>query len=159
MPASRTTQALTAQRRAEMFRRRNAGESMTSIAESFGMSRETLSKDFTRAYRAAIAEEQAEAEVWRRFQTDRCEQLLAAVWDDAMEGDIRANEQARKLIADISELNGWKAPVRAEVTGADGSPLLGRATAAELEALMGVGASAADAEQYQAEGDDAESEE
>ncbi|MET8585756.1 hypothetical protein ABZX39_33535 [Streptomyces collinus] len=96
---------------------------MASIAESFGMSREALSKDFTRAYRAAIEEERAEADVWRRFQTDRCEQLLAAVWDDAMTGDVRANEQARKLIGDINELNGWKAPVRTEVTGAEGGPL------------------------------------
>lgn len=137
MPASRTQQALTAERRAEMFRRRRAGESMTDIAASFGMSRQTLSKDFTRAYRAYLEEGKAEADIWRQFQTDRYEQLLAAVWPEALAGDVRANEQARKLVADLSELNGWKAPVRAEVTGADGGPLsLSSASPDDLAALI-----------------------
>ncbi|MFF2411871.1 hypothetical protein [Streptomyces sp. NPDC058092] len=137
MPASKTKQALTAERRKEMFRRRAAGESMEDIAASFGMSRSTLSKDFTRAYRAYIEEEKAEAEVWRKFQTDRYERLLAAVWPDALDGDVRANEQARKLVADLSDLNGWKAPVRAEVTGADGGPLsLTTASPDDLAALI-----------------------
>ncbi|KIF66300.1 hypothetical protein HY68_36995 [Streptomyces sp. AcH 505] len=120
-----------------MFRRRAAGEHMNDIAESFGMSPNTLSKDFTRAYRAYLKAVNVEADVWRQFQTDRYEQLLAAVWSDATSGDIRANEQARKLVADLSELNGWKAPVRTEVTGADGGPLaLSSASPEDLVSLI-----------------------
>lgn len=136
-----------------MFRRRAAGESMTEIAESFGLSRETLSKDFTRAYQLALQEEKAGAEVWRRFQTDRLETLLRAVWPRATapspvfnregdlvseEIDLKASEQARKLIADLCRVNGTDAPVRTEVTGADGEALsLGGSALAELDALIG----------------------
>lgn len=123
MPASRSKQALTAARRKEMFERRASGERMTDIAESFGMSRQTLSKDFTRAYKAYLEEEKAGAEVWRRFQTDRLEMLLRAVMPEALEGDVRASEQARKLIMDISTVNGWNSPVKAEISGPDGGPV------------------------------------
>ena len=139
MPASRATQALTSQRRIEMFRRRLAGESMTSIAASFGMSRATLSKDFTRAYNDALDEEKAEAGVWRRFQTDRYEQLLAAVWPEALSGDVRANEQASKLIDKLCRLNGWDVPVKAEVSGPDGGPIaLASGSLEEMEQLFNI---------------------
>lgn len=139
MPPSRTAKALTAERRAEMFRRRAAGESMTSIAQSFGMTRATLSKDFTRAYKAYLEEEKAEADVWRRFQTDRYEQLLAAVWPDAIDGDVRANEQARKLVTDLCRLNGWDVPVKAEVSGPDGGPIaLASGSLEEMEQLFNI---------------------
>lgn len=123
MAHSRAEQALTAERRIEMFRRRRAGESMTSIAASLGISRATLSKDFTRAYKSYLEEEKGEADVWRRFQTDRYEELLAAVWPEAIDGDVRANEQASKLIDKLCRLNGWDVPVKAEVSGPDGGPI------------------------------------
>lgn len=139
MTASRTTQALTSQRRKEMFERRAAGESMTDIAESFGLSRKTLSKDFTRAYRASLEEEKAGAEIWRRFQTDRYERLLAAVWPDALAGDVRANEQASRLIDKLCRLNGWDVPVKAEVSGPDGGPIsLASGSLEEMEKLFNI---------------------
>ncbi|BCK74018.1 hypothetical protein Srufu_079710 (plasmid) [Streptomyces libani subsp. rufus] len=139
MPASRARQALTSERRQEMFRRRLAGESMTAIAASFGLSRSTLSKDFTRAYNAALEEEKAEAGVWRRFQTDRYEQLLAAVWPEALDGDVRANEQASKLIDKLCRLNGWDVPVKAEVSGPDGGPIaLASGSLEEMEQLFNI---------------------
>ncbi|MFI7096855.1 hypothetical protein [Streptomyces lydicus] len=139
MATSKITQALTAERRKEMFRRRAAGESMTSIAESFGVSRNTLSKDFTRAYKSYLEEEKAEADVWRRFQTDRYEALLAAVWPDALTGDVRANEQASKLIDKLCRLNGWDVPVKAEVSGPDGGPIaLASGSLEEMEQLFNI---------------------
>jgi len=128
-----------AERRREMFRRRRAGESMESIAKSFGISRSTLSKDFTRAYRSYLEEEKTEADVWRRFQTDRYEELLAAVWPDALEGDVRANEQASKLIDKLCRLNGWDVPVKAEVSGPGGGPIaLASGSLEELEQLFNI---------------------
>ncbi|MFF9787187.1 hypothetical protein [Streptomyces nigrescens] len=137
MPHSKAEMAQVAERRREMFRRRRAGESMESIAASFGVSRGTLAKDFTRAYRSYLEEEKTEADVWRRFQTDRYEALLAAVWPDALAGDVRANEQASKLIDKLCRLNGLDQPVRAEITGADGGPLaLSSASPDELMTLI-----------------------
>ncbi|MFE7780254.1 hypothetical protein [Streptomyces nigrescens] len=139
MPRSKAEMAAIAERRIEMFRRRRAGESMESIAKSFGVSRSTLSKDFTRAYRSYLEEEKTEADVWRRFQTDRYEELLAAVWPDALEGDVRANEQASKLIDKLCRLNGWDVPVKAEVSGPDGGPIaLASGSLEEMEQLFNI---------------------
>ncbi|CAM5688039.1 hypothetical protein GCM10010390_65810 [Streptomyces mordarskii] len=139
MAQSKAEQARIAERRTEMFRRRRAGESMTSIAADFGVSRATLSSDFTRAYRAYLEEEKAEADVWRRFQTDRYEQLLAAVWPEAIDGDVRANEQASKLIDKLCRLNGWDVPVKAEVSGPDGGPIaLASGSLEEMEQLFNI---------------------
>ncbi|WP_330479847.1 hypothetical protein OG301_39230 (plasmid) [Streptomyces platensis] len=139
MPHSRAEMAEVAERRREMFRRRRAGESMESIAKSFGVSRSTLSKDFTRAYRSYLEEEKTEADVWRRFQTDRYEELLAAVWPEALGGDVRANEQASKLIDKLCRLNGWDVPVKAEVSGPDGGPIaLASGSLEEMEQLFNI---------------------
>lgn len=137
MPHSRDEDIVVAQRRKEVLRRRMNGERMTDIAESLGMSRNTLSRDFSRFYRKCIEEAKAEVEVWRAFQTERYEALLVAVMPDALNGDVRANEQASKLLDKISDLNGWKAAAKAEVSGPGGGPLpLGSATAAELTRLL-----------------------
>jgi len=139
MPHSKSEMAQVAERRREMFRRRRAGESMESIAASFGISRSTLAKDFTRAYRSYLEEEKTEADVWRRFQTDRYEELLAAVWPEALAGDVRANEQASKLIDKLCRLNGWDVPVKAEVSGPDGGPIaLASGSLEEMEQLFNI---------------------
>lgn len=153
MATSKSTRALTADRRKEMFERRAAGESMTSIAASFGMSRNALSRDFTRAYRKFLEEEKAEADVWRRFQTDRYEMLLSAVWPEALAGDVRANEQASKLIDKLCRLNGWDVPVKAEVSGPDGGPIaLASGSLEEMEQLFNIARQINDDE----DGDDAD---
>lgn len=54
----------------------------------------------------------------------RLEQLLDAVWDPALEGDLSAHEQARKIIADQRKMLGIDRPVRQEVSGPDGGPML-----------------------------------
>lgn len=139
MAHSKTKLAEVAERRAEVFRRRRAGESMTSIAADLGVSRATLSKDFTRAYRAYIEEAKAEAEVWRQFSTDRYEELLAAVMPAALEGDVRANEQASKLVDKLCRLNGWDVPVKTEVSGPDGGPIaLASGSLEEMEQLFNI---------------------
>lgn len=61
----------------------------------------------------------------------RLEQLLGAVWDPAMSGDVYAHEQARKIIADQRKMLGIDRPVRQEVSGPEGGPML--ISAADLE--------------------------
>ena len=140
MPASRAKQAETAQRRIKMLKMRLAGDDFEYIARELGYaSRQAASKDFTRTYRAYLEEEKAEAGVWRRFQTDRYEKLLAAVWPEALDGDVRANEQASKLIDKLCRLNGWDVPVKAEVSGPDGGPIaLASGSLEEMEQLFNI---------------------
>ncbi|MFD9721122.1 helix-turn-helix domain-containing protein [Streptomyces sp. NPDC059076] len=137
MTASKAKQATTSTRRAEMLRMKNAGSPVAEIAAHFGVSRNTASKDLTRAIRKAKALEVQEADLWRQLQAQRLETLLAAVWPEAITGAVKEVEQARKLIADLTELLGVRVPVRTEISGPDGGaiPFSGNELS-ELEALI-----------------------
>ncbi|MEU7435628.1 hypothetical protein AB0B07_33045 [Streptomyces sioyaensis] len=133
--------AQVAARRAKLIKLARAGvdfgdERILALGYS---SRSHASKDFTRTYRNYLEEEKAEADVWRRFQTDRYEELLAAVWPEALAGDVRANDQASKLIDKLCRLNGWDVPVKAEVSGPDGGPIaLASGSLEEMEQLFNI---------------------
>lgn len=141
MPHSKAEMAEVSERRAKLIKLRRAGvdfddERILALGYS---SRSHASKDFTRTYRSYLEEEKAEADVWRRFQTDRYEALLAAVWPEALDGDVRANEQASKLIDKLCRLNGWDVPVKAEVSGPDGGPIaLASGSLEEMEQLFNI---------------------
>jgi hypothetical protein len=123
MPASRAKQADTAQRRTEMLRMKISGKSVTQIAEHFGMTRATASKDLSRIVRKARELEIQEAELYREVQRGRLETLLLGVWPDAVTGEPKASETARKLISDLSDLLGVKVPVRTEISGPEGGDI------------------------------------
>jgi hypothetical protein len=139
MPASRAAQAIAAQRRAEILRMKVEGHDAASIAPHFNVSPGAVRKDITRAVRKAKDLEIQEADLYRQVQLTRLESLLLAVWPDAREGDVRASEQARKLIADITDLTGVKIPVRTEISGPDGGAIpFSSGELAELEALIAI---------------------
>jgi len=139
MPASRAAQAIASERRAEILRMKVQGHSTAAIAAHFNMAPATIRKDVQRAFRKARDLELQEADLYRQVQLTRLETLLLAVWPEAQNGDVKASEQARKLIADITELTGVKVPVRTEISGPDGGaiPFSGN-EAAELLALIGI---------------------
>lgn len=59
-----------------------------------------------------------ETERWRKIQMRRLEQLIRACWGDAMGGDLSANEQARRLLADqirVMGIEGKAAEAPAEI--------------------------------------------
>lgn len=140
MPASRAKQAETAGRRADLIRLRRAGRSFDSIAAELGYaSRQAASKDFIRALEQRRDEQAAEVSVYRQEMNERLDALLEAAWADATMGDPKAIETVLKVLDRQAKLNGLDTPVRTEVTGAGGGPLqMGRATVAELEALIGM---------------------
>lgn len=123
MPASRAKQGATADRRAQMLRMKIEGKSVAEIAQHFNMSPNTASKDLSRAISKARDLEVQEAEQWRQIQVSRIETLLAAVWPEAQEGEVRSVEQARKLIADLTDVLGVRIPVRTEISGPDGGAI------------------------------------
>ncbi|MGW1409493.1 hypothetical protein [Streptomyces sp. NPDC002403] len=100
-----------------------SGKSVTQIAEHFGMTRSTASKDLSRIIRKARELEIQEAELYREVQRGRLETLLLGVWPDAIAGEPKASEAARKLISDLSDLLGVKVPVRTEISGPDGGDI------------------------------------
>lgn len=129
MPPSKAKQATVADRRREMLIMKIQGRTALEIAEHFDMSPNTARSDLSRAIRKAKDLESHEAGVYRFIQGARFEELLRAVWPaatgtgDVPGVDLKANEQARKILADINDLFGLKVPVRTEISGPDGGAL------------------------------------
>lgn len=139
MAASRAAQAIASERRAQMLRMKVEGRSVNEIAAHFNTSPGTVRKDISRAVRKAKDLEIQEAELYRQLQAARLETLLTAVWPKAIAGDVKSSEQARKLIADLTDLLGIKIPVRTEISGPDGGAIpFNSGEAAELLALIGI---------------------
>jgi hypothetical protein len=122
-----------------MLRMKLEGHSIAAIAEHFEMSPNSASKDLTRAIRKARDLEVQEAELWRHVQSERLEALLHAVMPDALTGEVRSVEQARKLIVDLTDLLGVKVPVRTEISGPDGGAIpFSSGELSELQALIDI---------------------
>lgn len=143
MPPSKAKQAVVAQRRSEMLIMKIQGRTAAQIAEHFNISRATARSDLSRAIKKAKELEVHDAELYRFVQGARLEELLRAVWPAAVgetgEADLKAGEQARKYIADITDLFGLKVPVRTEISGPDGGAIpFSSGEAAELMALIDI---------------------
>lgn len=142
MPPSKAKQAIVAQRRREMLIMKIQGRTAIEIAEHYGMSPHTARSDLSRAIKKAKDLEVHEAEMYRFIQGARFEELLRAVWPaatDPVEVDLKANEQARKILTDINDLFGLKIPVRTEISGPDGGAIpFSSGEAAEVMALIDI---------------------
>ena len=62
-------------------------------------------------------QEQAVSEEWRAFQVARLERLLLAVWQNALDGDDRAGQQALRIVQEIRRTTGASRPMRVEPSG------------------------------------------
>lgn len=139
MPPSKAKQALVAKRRSEMLIMKIQGRTSAQIAEHFGISPATARSDLRRAIKKARDMEVHDAELYRFIQGSRLETLLRGVWPEAADGDLKAGEQARKYIADLTELFGLKVPVRTEISGPDGGAIpFSSGEATEVMALIDI---------------------
>lgn len=139
MPPSKAKSALVAKRRSEMLIMKVQGRTAAQIADHFGISPSTARSDLSRAIKKARDLEVQDAELYRYIQGARLETLLRAVMPDAQEGDLKAGEQARKYIADLTDLFGLKIPVRTEISGPDGGAIpFSSGEAAEVMALIDI---------------------
>ncbi len=148
MPVSKARQAEIAQRRSQMLIMKIQGRTAAQIAEHFDISPATARSDLSRAIKKARRLEVQDAELYRFVQGSRLEHLLRAVWpaatgapgpDGELVVDLKASEQARKLIVDISDLFGLKVPVRTEISGPDGGDIpFSSGETAEVMALIAI---------------------
>ncbi|QBJ94435.1 hypothetical protein D0Z67_29125 (plasmid) [Streptomyces seoulensis] len=161
MPWSRLKQDEVAVRRTALLKLRREGvryDDERILALGYA-SAATARSDLKRALEAHRDEEAAEISIYRQQENERLDALLEAAWPRATkpspvldkEGnvvdhalDMRAVDTVLRLMDRRAKLNGLDMPTKAEVTGPDGGPLqMGPVTSAELETLMGLGASKA----------------
>lgn len=96
----RARATVVAERRAKAVQMRIAGISPTIIAENLGYSSSAaVIKDITRSMQKAAKAEQMASEQLLQIEIDRLDRLMASIWGKALSGDVKAVDQAEKLIA------------------------------------------------------------
>jgi len=141
-------------RRAQLIRLRRAGVPFDDqrVLDLGYTSASAARKDLIRALEQNRDEEAAEISTYRQQENERLDALLEAAWPRATqphpvfskdgqvvgeEIDMRAVDTVLRLMDRRAKLNGLDAPVRNEVTGADGGPLaLSSASPEDLAALI-----------------------
>ncbi|MDP9843271.1 hypothetical protein J2853_002482 [Streptosporangium lutulentum] len=105
---------------------RIAGVSPTVIAESLGYASSAAAvKDITRAMQKAAKAEQIASEELLKMEIDRLDRLMAGIWSKALQGDVKAVEQAEKLITRRCSLLGLDLINRNGSESSDAVSLLG----------------------------------
>lgn len=95
----RASATVVAERRAKAVQMRIAGVSPTIIAETLGYASSAAAvKDITRAMQKAAKAEQLASEQLLQIEIDRLDRLMAGIWSKALQGDVKAVEQAEKII-------------------------------------------------------------
>ncbi|PRX66121.1 hypothetical protein B0I32_106257 [Nonomuraea fuscirosea] len=122
----RARSVVVAERRAKAVQMRIAGISPTIIAENLGYSSgAAVIKDITRSLQKAAQAEQMASEQLLQIEIDRLDRLMASVWGKALSGDVKAVDQAEKLIARRCSLLGLDLLNRNGSENADIASLLG----------------------------------
>jgi len=81
-----------------------SGATLQQVADRLGYSsRQAVWKATTSLLER---QEQSVSEEWRAFQVARLERLLVAVWQNALDGDDRAGQQALKIVQEIGKSTG-----------------------------------------------------
>jgi hypothetical protein len=114
-----------AQRHRRAMELKRAGWSYDEIAAEVGYAnRSGVHKAIKSALEASRREMFTEAETYRALLLDRLETLLKACWEPATKGSKDHIAEARRIISDIADLTGAKAPIRVEVGEGDIDRLL-----------------------------------
>jgi hypothetical protein len=82
-------------------------------------SRQAVGMAVHRAMQDAIADLRHETVYYRAESLDRLQALLKALWQRAMDGDIKAVTECRLIIDSISRLTGANAPTRIQIGESD----------------------------------------
>jgi len=91
-----------------------SGATLQQIADRLGYnSRQAVWKATTSLLER---QEQAVSEQWRAFQVARLARLLLAVWQDALDGDDRAGQQALRIVQEIGRTTGVSRAMRVEAS-------------------------------------------
>lgn len=115
--------ALEKEERALAARRTGADWETVAALAGYG-SRGSAHRAAHNALQRLKAETVATADLYRTEALDRLNALLNACWEKAMAGSERHIDQARKIISDMADLTGAKAPVRVEIGEGDIDRLL-----------------------------------
>lgn len=126
MTVSRARQIQIAERRTKATQMRLAGMSLQGIADQLGYaSAGAVSKDLTRALRAAAKAQNLNSDELLQIEIDRLDRLMAGLWTKAITGEVKAVEAVEKIIYRRCQLLGLDLINRNGVADGDVVSLLG----------------------------------
>lgn len=113
---------------------RKAGASYDQIADQLKLGNRSVAFQLVKAGIKAIVKEPAESVL--HLELARLDAMLLGCWTKAKLGDPQAIDRVLRIQDRRASYLGLDAPKRAEVTGADGAPLVGQATPEAAAALV-----------------------
>jgi len=122
MPAKGQKEAA-AERRVRSFDLRKAGASYRAIGRALGISECQAHRDVHVTLDALANEERESAQHIRELELERLDSMLRALWPAVTRGDTSSISTALRVAERRARLLGLDAPVKQEVTGANGGPL------------------------------------
>lgn len=88
------------------------------FGERYRISAQAIHRAFQRAIERAP---NAEAEHYRKLDTERCESMFLALQTGIRKGDTKSIEAGVRVLVHRAKINGYVAPSKLEVTGAAGA--------------------------------------
>lgn len=106
-----------------VIKMRRAGSSYDDIGKALGLKASRAFEICMKALNITCNRFAADCAPLRELEGQRLDALLAAAWGAAMDGDLDAIATCARLVQQRTDMYGLSAPVRAEITGADGGPV------------------------------------
>jgi len=127
--ANEASHLATIKNRASALELRRAGASLREIANAIGVSHVQAKRYLDAAMKDLQDAQNDSAEATRAVELDRLDRLHMALWPRAIGGkdkapDYHAIDRLVRIADRRAKLLGLDAPVRTELTGRDGAPLL-----------------------------------
>jgi hypothetical protein len=104
-----------AERRVRAFELRKQGKSFRAIGVALGVSHAQAARYVDQELNRLNAQSRGLAEAYRRVHLERCEDLLAADWQAAVDGDLAAQAAVLRILERESKLLGLDAPAKMDV--------------------------------------------
>lgn len=111
------------ERRAKALELRKSGMTYSAIGKALGVSICMAHKDVHHVIDQLAKEARETAEAVRDIELERLDAMLKALWPAVEEGDTSSISTALRVAERRARLLGLDAPVKQEVTGANGGPL------------------------------------
>jgi hypothetical protein len=96
---------------------RKAGLSYKQIGKALGVSHVTVYNDITKAMQKLNDRQADSADIIRRIESERLDQLQQGLWGDALKGDTKAVQQILNIMERRARMWGIDAPTKQEISG------------------------------------------
>ncbi len=123
MPRPTPNYAAIAERRLKVLELKKLGMSLRQIEQQLNISREQARRDLQQALAQIAKEQSASTEAYRALELERLDMLWQKVLPGVNQNDVGSLNSALRISERRAKLLGLDAPVKQELTGANGGAI------------------------------------